>query len=102
MIDKIFSIEMVLILLAVGTILWATRKVLPASIEKNKIWKAMLPIIPIVIGIGLALVPGLVPMEETSKSVIIGGVAGSLSSTVYDFAREALGERVKSFLGGKK
>lgn len=102
MIDEIVSVKMILILLAVGTIIWATRKILPVSVEKNKVWKAMLYLIPIAIGIGLSFVPGLRPMEEISQSVVIGGVAGSLSSTVYDFAREALGERVKSFLGGKK
>jgi len=102
MIDQIVSTNTVLILLAVGTILWVVRQIIPEKIEKHKVWKVMLPIIPIVIGIGISVIPQLRPMETLSQSIVLGGVAGSLSSTVYDFARQALGERIKVILGSPK
>lgn len=102
MIDEILSTNTVLILLAVGTIIWVVRQIIPEKVENHKVWKAMLPIIPIAIGITISIIPQLRPMDTLSQSIVLGGVAGSLSSTVYDFARESLGERMRAILGSPK
>lgn len=101
MVDKILNVNTLLILLAVGTIVWAVRQVTPDRIESNRIWKAGLRVVPIFIGIGISCIPQLRPLPDIVQSIVVGGFAGSLSANVYGFLREALGRRIKYLLGSR-
>lgn len=91
----------VLILLGVGTVIWAVRQVIPVRVEKSRVWKIVLRILPIGLGVAFSMIPALSPMSDLTQSAVIGGVAGSLSSNTYGMVRELFGGRVKLLLGAK-
>jgi hypothetical protein len=98
--DAIVNINTVLILLAVGTIVWVVRQIMPDHVESTKLWRVVLRILPVGVGMGIAMIPQLRPMADNlAQSAIVGGVAGSFSSTLYEVIREALGTRIKAILG---
>jgi branched-subunit amino acid transport protein len=97
--DSLVTLNMVLVLLGTGIIIWVIRQVMPDPIEKMKVWRIVLRVLPVGIGAGLALLPGLRPLDDMVQSSIVGGVAGSLSANTYELTREALGARIKSVLG---
>ena len=78
--DAVVNQNTVLIMLGVGTIIWVLRQILPDRIENMKVWKVVLRVLPVGLGIGLAMIPQLKPMEETAQSMVVGGVVGSLSA----------------------
>lgn len=99
LIDSLVNLNTVLLLLASGLIVWIVRQIIPDRIEKMKVWRIVLRILPVALGAGLACVPQLRPMSSLPQSLVIGGVAGSFSSTLYEVVREALGEKIKAVLG---
>jgi RsiW-degrading membrane proteinase PrsW (M82 family) len=101
MIDQMLNLNTMILVLSTGTVLWTVRQILPDKVENAKAWKIILRIAPVFLGVGLALIPQLRPMENIVQSAFVGGIAGSLSSTLYGFIREALGEKVKALLGSK-
>ena len=101
MIDALINTNTILVLLAVGTIIWMLRQVLPDKVENHKAWKIVLRLLPVGLGMGLAMIPQLRPMDDMVQSAVLGAVAGSLSSTLYGVLRESLGERIKALLGSK-
>jgi hypothetical protein len=101
MIDAIINTNTILVLLAVGTIIWMIRQILPNHIENHKVWKVVLRLLPVSLGAGIAMIPQLRPMTDMVQSCVIGGIAGSLSSSLYGVLREALGDKIKMFLGSK-
>jgi hypothetical protein len=91
-----------LVVLGVGVIVWAIRQVLPAKVESGYIWKTLLRIIPMVLGAGLALIPGLRPMEDNMmQSAVIGLIGGSFSQSLYDLLRQLVGTRLKAMMGSR-
>lgn len=98
-VDAIINLNTVLVLLAAGVAVWIVRQIMPDRIEKTKVWRVVLRILPVGVGAALALIPGLRPMDTLMQSAVVGGVAGSLSSSTYELARELLGKKVKSMLG---
>lgn len=100
-VDAIVNQNTVLILLGVGTIIWLIRQILPDKIENTKQWKAILRILPVFLGVGLAMIPQLSPMKETAQNAIVGLVAGSLSATTYGIIRQTFGDRIKMLMGSK-
>lgn len=101
MIDVIVNTNTVLIMLGVGTLIWLIRQVLPDRIENHKVWKIVLRIAPVALGVGFAMIPALRPMEEVAQSAVVGGVAGSLSASTYGIARELFGNKIKLLLGAR-
>lgn len=99
--DAILSINTLLIMLGTGVIVWVLRQVLPDRIQKSKVWKTALAILPVGIGAGLAVAPGIGPFSSNVHNLIIGAVAGSLSSNTYDLVRGMLGDRMRLLLGSK-
>lgn len=99
--EILFNTQTTLIFLGTGTIIWVIRQYLPKKIENNRIWKASLRLLSIVIGSLFAIVPPLMPAGDIVQSAVVGGVVGSLTSTFYGFARRAFGNRVGLFLGSK-
>jgi hypothetical protein len=97
--DAIVNLNTVLIVLGTGLLVWIVRQILPDPIEEAKLWKTLLRVLPIGIGMGLAMIPGLKPAEVVAHNLIIGGVAGSLAANLYGLMMKILGERVKAFLG---
>lgn len=98
-IDALVNLNTVLILFGTGLLIWVVRQIMPDPIEKMKVWRVVLRVLPVLIGAGIALIPGIRPLDHLVQSAIVGGVAGSLSSTTYELAREAFGNRVKAMLG---
>jgi len=91
-----------LVMFIVGIIVWMVRQILPAKIEKMRIWKVLLQVVPVLIGAGVALIPGLQPMPENLvQSGAIGMIGGSFAQTAYGLLREIVGDRMKAKLGGK-
>lgn len=101
MIDAIVNSNTILVVLAVGLIIWIIRQILPDRIENHKVWKVVLRFLPIALGAGVAMIPGLRPMETMIQCFVLGAVAGSLSSSLYGILREALGEKMKLLLGSR-
>jgi poly(3-hydroxyalkanoate) synthetase len=99
--DAIVNQNTVLILLGVGTIIWVIRQILPDKVEKSKGWKVVLRVLPVGLGVGLAMIPQLRPMTETAQSAIVGAVAGSLSATTYGLLRELMGNKIKLLMGSR-
>jgi len=97
--EAIVNVNTVLILLGTGLIIWIIRQAVPDEIEAKKVWRIILRFLPIAVGAGLALIPGIKPMENISQSVIIGAVTGSLSSSTYEIVRELMGEKIKVLMG---
>lgn len=91
-----------LVVLGVGVIVWAIRQVLPARVEDGHVWKTLLRIIPMALGAGLALIPGLRPMENNMmQSAVIGLIGGSFSQSLYDLLRQLVGTRLKALMGSR-
>jgi len=91
-----------LVVLGVGVIVWAIRQVLPAKVEDGHVWKTLLRIIPMALGAGLALIPGLRPMEgNMMQSAVIGLIGGSFSQSLYDLLRQLVGTRLKAMMGSR-
>jgi len=101
MIEAIVNVNTVLIILAVGTIIWVLRQILPDYIENHKVWKVVLRVLPVALGAAVAMIPQLRPMGDIVQSAVLGAVAGSFSSTLYGFIRAAMGEKIKLLLGSK-
>lgn len=101
MIDVLININTVLVLFSVGTLIWILRQILPDHIENHKVWKVVLRLLPVSLGVGIAMIPQLRPMADMVQSAVIGGIAGSLSSSLYGVLREALGDKIKLLLGSK-
>ena len=97
--EAIVNVNTVLILLAAGAFVWVVRQIVPDNVEKTKVWRTVLRVLPVVAGGGIALIPGLRPMENVAQSIVVGGIAGSFSSTIYELAREVLGQKIKAVLG---
>jgi hypothetical protein len=100
-VDVIVNTNTVLILLAVGTIIWAIRQALPEKAEKSRIWKVILRLLPICLGVGMSMVPQLRPMDGLAQCAVVGGVAGSLSASTYGIIRELFGEKIKLLMGSR-
>ena len=96
--SKFLSTNSILILFATGLIVWMIRQVIPDHVEQSKIWRLLVRVMPPLIGAGLSFIPGLVPMDKVSQSLIVGAICGALSSNVYEVSKEALGQRIKSML----
>lgn len=97
--SAIVNLNTVLILLGTGLSVWLIRQLVPDNLAEKKIWRVFVRLMPVLIGIGLSFIPGLHPMENVSQSVIVGAIAGSLSSSTYEVIRELLGKRIKLILG---
>jgi hypothetical protein len=98
-VDAIVNLNTVLVLFGTGLVIWVIRQIMPDHIEQTKVWRVVLRVLPVLIGAGIALIPGIRPLDGMVQAAIVGGVAGSLSSTTYELAREAFGNRVKAMLG---
>jgi hypothetical protein len=84
------SLNFWLVSLGSALLTFATRQVVtklfPASVE-SRVYNAFFPLVPLVVGVGLALIPGLRPSAVTSQSVVLGLVAGSFSGATYPFVK---------------
>lgn len=97
--DSILTLNAILVLLAAGALTWVVRQIIPDGIEKTKVWRVVLRILPVALGCGLACIPHLWPMGTLSQSIVVGGIAGSFSSTLYEVIRESLGVKIKAAMG---
>lgn len=97
--EAIINLNTVLIVLGTGVCVWVIRQIIPDHIEGTKFWRVFLRVLPVFIGVVLALIPGIIPMKELSQSIIMGAVAGSLSSSTYEILRELVGQRLRERLG---
>jgi hypothetical protein len=91
-----------LVMLSTGVIIWAVRQVIPDAIEENQVWRVILRILPLVIGAGIALIPGLQPITgNLVQSAAVGLIGGSFATKFYELARELFGEKIRAILGSK-
>ena len=97
--EAIVNLNTILILLGTGVLTWMIRQVVPDHIEGTRFWKVGLRILPVSLGMILSIIPGISPMELLPQSLIVGAVAGSLSSSTYGILRSVLSERMKEKLG---
>ncbi len=97
--ELIFSI--VLIVLVIGTVVWVVRQVLPKKIEDSKLWKILLKVVPPLLGIAIALIPGLRPVDDPAQCGALGFVSGSFAQLVYGLVREAMPDNIRAWLGSR-
>ncbi len=91
-----------LIMALAGLVVWLIRQFTPDKLEGTKIWRVMIRLLPIVIGGGLAAIPDLYPVEDSmAKSILVGIIAGSFSTSAYELLREVMGEKIKALMGSK-
>lgn len=91
-----------LVVLVVGVVVWAVRQILPAAIEESRLWKVLLRVIPILLGAGVAAIPGLRPVEANiAQSMVIGMIGGSFSQSVYDLLKTLVSERMRKLMGSR-
>lgn len=97
--EAIVNLNTVLILLGTGVLVWIIRQIMPNKIEETQVWRVILRILPVFIGAGLALIPGIRPLDNLAQSAIVGAVAGSLSASTYEVLRELMGEKIRMLMG---
>lgn len=91
-----------LVMFIVGIVVWVVRQVLPEEMENARLWKVLLRVVPVLLGAGVALIPGLQPMPENlAQSAAIGMIGGSFAQTAYGLLREIVGERMRAKLGSR-
>ena len=91
-----------LVMFIVGIIVWVVRQVLPENMEKSRLWKVLLRVVPVLLGAGIALIPGLQPVADNLvQSAAIGMIGGSFAQTAYGLLREIVGDRMKAKLGSR-
>jgi len=89
-----------LVMLAAGVVVWGVRQILPDKIEKAKIWKVLLKVLPLAVGAGLACIPGLRPVPENIvQSAAVGLIGGSFATTAYELLREVVPDKIRGMLG---
>jgi drug/metabolite transporter (DMT)-like permease len=100
--NALFNTNTAIILVLTGTLVWVIRQIIPKKVEEHKVWKVSLRVLPVLIGGGLALIPGIVPVEgNMAQSVSVGLIAGSFSQSSYDLIRELVSGKIKALMGGK-
>ena len=97
--EAIVNINTVLILLGSGLITWMIRQIVPDNVEETRYWSIGLRLLPVLLGMFLSVIPGMSPMDLLPQSLIVGAVAGSLSSSTYGVLRSALSARLREKLG---
>lgn len=91
-----------LVMLVTGVVVWAVRQVVSQKIEEHRIWKVLLRIVPVGLGAGIALIPGLRPIADNiAQSAAVGLIGGSFSTTAYDVIRESISSRMRLAIGSK-
>ena len=92
-------IKFSLITLFTGGAIWALRRILPAKVEKARAWKVALILLPLAIGTGLSVIPGLRPFGEVAMSAVSGFICGTISSQTYRVVRKLVPDKVKALMG---
>lgn len=92
----------IIVVIFVGALVWLIRKIVPAKTENAKWFKIMLRVGPVIFGAGISCIPSLRPIDDISKSILLGFVGGTFSQTSYIIIRSFMPEKIKAFMGGKK
>lgn len=101
--DVLKNLNTWLVVLIVGVVMWITRQIMPDKIEATKLWSILLRIIPLVLGIAIALIPGLRPVEgNLAQSGAIGFIGGSFAQSVYGLIRSVVNARMKAMIGSRQ
>lgn len=91
-----------LISLAVGVIVWGVRQVLSEGVEDHRMWKVLLRVGPMLLGALLAVIPDIRPQPDSwVASSLWGLLAGSVSQTAYSALRSMVPEKIKALMGSK-
>lgn len=91
-----------LVVLFTGAFVWLVRQMVPAKLEKAKWFRALLKIGPVLIGAGIAMIPGLRPTEDIAQCILLGFIGGTFSQTAYGILRSFAPEKIKQIIGGKQ
>ena len=84
-----------IVVLATGVIVYTIRTILPKKITSRHSFGVAIRIIPLFIGAGLALIPGLRPFpQDLVESGAIGFISGSMASQVYSIIRRIMVARI--------
>ena len=91
-----------LVMFLTGLVIWIIRQVTPDVIEEAKWFKLLLKLSPLVIGTGIALIPGLQPMPDNlAQSGAIGLIGGSFASNLYKILRDHVNAKIAAAIGSK-
>lgn len=90
-----------LIVIFTGALVWVVRQIVPAHLEKTKWFRALLKVVPVLVGAGMACIPALRPVQDVAQSMLIGFVGGTFSQSAYGILRSLAPEKIKAILGGK-
>lgn len=95
LLSLIISSQMVILSLSIAAVTLIIRKLVEFKVDKNSHFYSavVLPILPILLGMILAPLTGLVPdlvVKHLGAVVVFGSIAGMLSGTVYRVVNAAL------------
>jgi len=94
--EILLSVNFLLLAAGAGVILEILRKVLPDKIEKHKVFKIILPLLPFILATAGSFIPGLSPAENLAQSVVFGLLAGALAGSVYPAVKRFIKMFVKN------
>lgn len=100
-----FGIDMLnfwLVVVFTGALVWLVRKIIPAKLEKVKWFQIILRVGPVLLGAAISCIPSLRPIDDVSKSILLGFVGGTFSQTSYSIIRSIAPDKIKAFMGGKE
>ena len=101
-VDVLSGPKIYLVMFFIGVLVWAARQIIPDTVEKHRMWKVALVLLPKLFGGVLCLIPILRPAPESwIPSMMWGVIAGSFSQGAYTLLRKVLPDRMKAFLGSK-
>jgi len=100
--DVFMNLNTWLVMILAGVLVWVIRQSLPTKINKNKVWRIIVRILPILAGGLIAIIPGLRPIADNlAQSIAIGLIGGSFGTTAYEILRESVPAKIRGKLGVK-
>ena len=100
--DVLQNLNTWIVVFSTGLFVWMLRQAIPDAIEQSKVWKILLRLIPMFVGIGIAIIPGLRPVPDNiMQSGAIGFIGGSFSQSAYDLLKSTLSDKMKIALKNK-
>jgi len=101
--DVLQNLNTWIVVFSTGLFVWMLRQAIPDAIEQSKTWKILLRLIPMFVGISIAVIPGLRPVpDNVMQSGAIGFIGGSFSQSAYDLLKSTLSNKMKIIIGSKK
>lgn len=103
LIESIFAnLNLWLVMLAAGVAVYVIRLLTPDKVEEKQWFRFLVTILPLVLGAGLAMIPGLRPFDSLAQCAAGGVIGGSFASKVYEMFAKIMSKKIRHKLQGRK